>query len=196
LKSRSQLFNLPPRWQQVHHGRVSRIPPPIIASWLFERGSLTERLRRLCGDSFHIVLLSQSWQKPYAEESRALKLRSGQRAVVREVALQSGDQPLVLARSVIPAKTLHGADRRLANLGTRPLGHVLFTDPRLRRLKLEVARIDADNWRARPSGASQDSHPIGQNLWGRRSLYSLGSGHILLVAEFFLPPLFLHEVDS
>lgn len=172
------------------------MPPPGVVSWLFERGSLTRRLQRLCGASFHIVLLGQSWQKPYAEESRVLRLRAGQRAVVREVALQNGNQPLVLARSVIPAKTLRGADRRLANLGTRPLGHILFTDPRLRRLKLEVTRIDADRWRPRPGGSTPDSQSTGMTLWGRRSLYSLGSGHTLLVAEFFLPPLFLHEVDS
>lgn len=196
MKSRSQLFNLPPRWRRARHGGVSGIPSPVIASWLFEPGSLTQRLRRLCGDSFQVVLLGQSWQKPYAEEARVLGLRSGQRAVVREVALQNGNQPLVLARSVIPAKTLHGADRRLANLGTRPLGHILFTDPRLRRLKLEVTRIDADQWRSRSGGSGQGGHATGLALWGRRSLYSLGSGHTLLVAEFFLPRLFLHEVAS
>ena len=68
-----------------------------IASWLFEAGSLTLRLRRLCGDDFRVVLLQQSWRQPYAEESRALRLRAGQRAVVREVALQVWEKLLPAA---------------------------------------------------------------------------------------------------
>ena len=186
---RSHLFKCPPHWQGSRHGGLDHgVLPPAIASWLFETGSLTQRLRAIYGTEFRVVVLGQEWAKPWREESLALKLRSGQRAIVREVALQAGDQPLVMARSVIPARTLRGADRRLANLGTKPLGHILFSDPRLRRLQLRLTRVKPADWQ---SGLTLQEPP-NEPVWGRRSLYSLGPGHKLLVAEFFLP-LLLHR---
>ncbi len=109
MNIRSQLFIHPPRWQRAHHGSLprSRIDPAT-ASWLFEPGSLTQRLCRLVGEGFRVFLLRQSWQKPGMDEARQLGLKPGPAA----------------------------------------------------------------------------------SVWGRRSLYSLGPEHKLLVAEFFLPPLF------
>lgn len=184
LKRPSQLFTRPLRWRRACPGSsASAVAPGELQSWLQEAGSLTLRLRRLCGDSFRLVVLDQAWQKPFAEEARLLRLRPGQRALVREVSLQDTDRPLVVARSIIPLHTLHGADRRLARLGNRPLGHLLFADPRLQRLDLHVTRVEPAQ---RLAGAfDSGSAPI----WGRRSLYSLGRDHTLLVAEFFLPEL-------
>lgn len=192
MSIRSQLFKHPPRWQPARHGGLAGLPEPATLAWLHEQGSLTQRLQRLCGDGFRVVLLSQSFRKPYAEETRTLDLRAGERSLVREVALQCGEHPLVVARSVIPVRTLRGVDRRLANLGTRPLGQVLFADPRLRRLRLQLARVESPDWRT-TQGVGLAAP--GQAVWGRRSLYSLGAGHRLLVAEFFLPRL-LHMESS
>ncbi len=143
-------------------------------------------MRQLYGERFNVVLLKQSWEKPGSEEARQLKLQPGHRAIIREVALQNGPQPVVVARSIIPAKTLRGADRRLANLGSRPLGHILFANPQLRRLQLQLAQVDHRDWK--PDLFAGRRPPTA--VWGRRSLYSLGPGHMLLVAEFFLPSLF------
>ncbi len=191
MNIRSQLFIHPPRWQRAHHGSLprSRIHPAS-ASWLFEPGSLTQRLGRLVGDKFHVLLLQQSWQKPGMDEARQLGLKPGHRAIVREVALQNGPQPLVVARSIIPAQTLYGADRRLANLGSRPLGHILFADPRLQRLQLQLTRVTPGDWQPKPFPDQAPDQTPTALVWGRRSLYSLGPEHKLLVAEFFLPPLF------
>jgi chorismate--pyruvate lyase len=95
-----------------------------------------------------------------------------------------------VARSIIPARTLRGADRRLANLGSRPLGHILFADPRLQRLQLQLARIEPGDWQPELLTDQAPDQTPAASVWGRRSLYSLGPEHKLLVAEFFLPPLF------
>jgi chorismate--pyruvate lyase len=170
-----------------HQGH--RPVPPRIGSWLFDVGSLTRRLRHLCGGEFRVRLLRQEWGRPYADEAHALGLSPGRRAVIREVSLQRGDRPLVVARSVIPAKTLRGVDRRLAHLGTRPLGEILFADPRLRRSRLELAEIEPATWR--PAWRGRAGEP--RRTFGRRSQFTLGAGHTLLVAEFFLPDLFTLE---
>jgi chorismate--pyruvate lyase len=187
LSTRSQLFLRPPAWFHPGSRHLPRITPEI-ASWLLETGSLTQRLRALCGPEFRVRLLRQDWARPFAEELRALGLREGRRAVVREVLLQWGDNPLVAARSVIPAQALNGVQRRLARLGTRPLGEILFADPRLEREALELAEVDAGFWRREPAAVLA----LSSRTWGRRSLYSLGEDR-LLVAEFFLPSLFAAE---
>lgn len=174
MPPRSQIYPYPPHWRPDCRTNKRNIPPDMI-SWLFEQGSLTRRLQGLCGSSFNLRLISQSWSPPFHEESQRLNLRSSQRAIIREVALCSGATPLVLARSVIPARTLRGSGRRLGKLGTRPLGQILFAHPRLERPSLEFATI------------SCPGHP---KIWGRRSLYSLGAQHTLLVAEVFTPELF------
>ena len=187
LSIRSQLFIRLPRWQRAQARGLRRHGmSPEVESWLMEPGSLTQRLRKRVGAGFRVELLGQSWQKPGMDEAWQLGLKPGHRAIVREVALQDGSQPLVVARSIIPAQTLHGADRRLARLGNRPLGHILFADPRLQRLQLQWTQVDKRDWK-HGLFADQDAPAT---LWGRRSLYSLGPEHKLLVAEFFLPPLF------
>ncbi|HYE37642.1 chorismate--pyruvate lyase family protein [Methylocaldum sp.] len=184
MTTRSQLFSRAPAWFQLGSSQRSHIPEGL-HSWLFETGSLTSRLRALCGAGFRVRLLRQRWLRPFAEESRALRLPPSRLALVREVLLQCDDQPLVLARSIIPADVLRGTQRHLAYLGNRPLGEILFSDPKLKRLRLQLATIENEKWRLDLSNAV-DIAQSSNRIWGRRSLYAIAHGN-LLVAEFFLP---------
>jgi chorismate--pyruvate lyase len=187
LTTRSQLFARPPEWRPVRPSQSHHIPPGA-ESWLFEASSLTRRLRALCGPEFRVRLLRQDWARPYPDELQALGIPPARRAVVREVLLQCGDRPLVAARSVIPAETLRGARPGLARLGTRPLGEILFRDPRLERTHLELCAVEPRQWRREIGGTAGFSGKIR----GRRNWYRIGPGR-LLVAEFFLPALFALE---
>jgi len=155
---------------------------PAVRSWIEEPGSLTARLRNACGARFGVTVLRQDWRRPFPGESRILGLRRGQGALVREVVLHCEGRPVILARSVIPRATLRGTHRRLARLGNRPLGEWLFSHPGLVRLGLDVARVDEDRWRPALVGE------IGLRaaIWGRRSVYEIAEGRVL-VCEFFLP---------
>ena len=190
MTPRSPLFARPPVWRPVRASQSHHIPPGA-ESWLFESGSLTQRLRALCGAEFQVRLLRQEWARPYADEAQALGLALARRAVVREVLLQCGDRPLVAARSIIPAETLRGARHGLARLGTRPLGEILFRDPRLERTHLELCAVEPGQWRRDLAGTIR----IAGKVRGRRSCYRIGPGR-LLVAEFFLPALFAMERPS
>ena len=187
MTTRSLLFARPPAWHHVRASQSHHVPPGA-ESWLFEAGSLTRRLRALCGPGFRVRLLRQEWARPFADETQALGLLHARRAVVREVLLQCGDRPLVAARSVIPAETLRGARHGLARLGTRPLGEILFRDPRLERTHLELCAVEPRQWRRELAEAADATGRIR----GRRSWYRIGPGR-LLVAEFFLPALFALE---
>jgi chorismate--pyruvate lyase len=184
LTTRSQLFSRAPDWFELGSSQRSRIPEGL-HSWLFEAGSLTRRVRSLCRGEFRVRVLRQSWLRPFADESRTLNLRPSRVALVREVALQCGTQPLVVARSVIPANVLRGAQRHLAYLGNRPLGEILFADPKLKRLGLQFAAIEKETWRPELADVIVGAR-ASEQIWGRRSLYGVAHGN-LLVAEFFPP---------
>lgn len=155
--------------------------PREVRTWLRDRGSLTKRLQRTCPPGgFATQVLFQGQGRPRSEEARLLGLRPGLRALVREVHLLCLDRICVYARSVIPYATLCGPRRRLACLGTKPLGAALFADPSLRRLAVEILALRPDTHGTRYQFRTSDP------VWGRRSLFLIGN-RPLLVAEYFYP---------
>jgi len=160
--------------------------PPRLRSWLFDQTSLTARLQHYCGQhGFRVQLFTQRRDAVTHLEARSLGLTSRRLALVRQVYLLCGEQVVVFARTIIPLSSLKGRQRRLANLGQRSLGAVLFADKSMRRGNLEIVRVEV---KRRPSPAALAQFEPGTVLWGRRSKFTL-NGHQLLVSEFFLPAL-------
>ena len=143
-------------------------------SWLLDNGSLTERLIARAQGDFRVEVVAQGWSRPNLLEARALQVDPRLRVLVREVRLIGRGEAWVHARSLIPATTLTGRHRKLAHLGDRPLGQVLFNDPTMRRDAIETASIPL--------------YTPGQRAWARRSVFRL-DGKPLLVSEVFLPAL-------
>jgi chorismate--pyruvate lyase len=133
-----------------------------------------------------VRVLRQDWTRPSRDEARTLKLRLDAWAWTREVQLLCAEQPWVFARTLIPARTLRGRGRRLTQLGTRPLGEVLFADPGVRRGPVEIARITVHQRLHQRAFAGFAESP--DAIWGRRSVFHI-DGCPLLVCEFFLPDL-------
>lgn len=157
-----------------------------VRDWLFAAGSLTLRLQLHCagkGD-FSVRVLKQSRKRPAADERQLLGLRDYQVALVREVQLLCADQVWVFARTVVPLRTLTGRGRRLAALGNRPLGAMLFADKSVCRRRLQVARLTAGNDIF--DSAAQVLAEVPRIIWGRRSLFYYQQ-RPLLVSEIFLP---------
>lgn len=158
--------------------------PDGMACWLSDPASLTARLIAACEQRFCVQVLSQSWGTPLHNELKRLGMRERQTALIREVFLYCGDTPWVFARTVIPRSTLTGKQKYLANLGSKPLGAVLFADPSMHRDQFEVACLQAGE--VLYSKATQRSTKKPKQIWGRRSAFYL-SGKPLLVNEIFLP---------
>lgn len=174
-----------PAWRPVTP-RVRRALPTEIASWLIETDSLTQRLRDACGRAFRVALRGQRWERPERSECALLGLHYRARALVRQVHLHCAGRPLVFARTVMPASTLQGPRRRFANLGTRPLGELLFSRRGIVRCGIEVARIESGaRLHAAAFKGAADADARGR-IWGRRSVFLI-DGHPLLVSEIFLP---------
>ncbi len=175
---------LEPAWRVQR--QLSTQPPQTIEPWLFDSGSLTRRLIQACSGQFSVEVISQAWQRPMLNESRRLGLPAHRFAWVRQVRLYCDDQAWVFARTVIPPSSLRGPLQYLANLGTRPLGAVLFSEPTMRRDALEVCCLRSEHRMYSTATQHLAAHGNNDCLWGRRSVFYLHAKP-LLVSEIFLP---------
>ena len=162
------------------------IPPDAthpLHAWLTDRGSLTARLMARCR-AFSVQALRQQPARANLDEAGLLRLPHRQLALVREVALVCDGVPAVFAHSVIDSHHLRTTWRFVAKLGNRPLGAVLFANPRIRRQPLHYHQLD---WR-HPLYRQAARHlpKLPATLWARRSLFTLNAAP-LLVTEVFLP---------
>jgi chorismate--pyruvate lyase len=189
--SKSQVTALKPlkpnrpsgHWQPSQRVIRRRIPSGL-AAWLLDTASLTLRLQRLCPGRFRVRVLSQQWGSPAIDEAQALQMKPGSLALIRQVQLLCDSEPWVYARTVIPATSLRGRLRRLAYLGTRPLGGMLFSDPGMRRGPVELVRLLRGQALHRAATRKLGKRPA--QIWGRRAVFRL-AGSPLLVSEIFLP---------
>lgn len=160
--------------------QASHAIAPVLRGWLRDTGSLTARVRARC--THFAVRVRFEGRACLARDERAvLGGAPGGRAWVREVLLLADGVPVVFARSVVRPEAMRGAWRLLDVLGTRPLGAVLFADPRVVRGALHYRRLSPREARCRPWCAA-GAH------WARRRAF-IRQGHVLLVTELFLPAL-------
>ena len=176
-------FAREPRWHPATGWHLRKAPGEL-QPWLVSKDSLTQRLIKASEGHFQVQLLVAGWQRPQHNECRLLGLGDDEYAFVRQVYLLGREQVWVYARSVIPHATTRGPLKSLTRLGNRPLGEILFTNPRIRRGRLQIARIVPGQ--AMYNEASRHGELSRSPLWGRRSLFWLQQ-HPLLVSEIFLP---------
>jgi len=169
------------RWFQRRQ-LFSKHVPVDIQTWLFDPASLTARLKQKCTADFRVEVLSQAIQKPRLDEFKVLGMEAGSYALVRQVRLCCGHTCWVYARTVIPFSTLKGKQRIYANLGTRPLGAMLFADRTMQRDEVMVTALYG---RQLPVGLGLAEDDL---VWGRRSVFRVAKKP-LLVSEYFLPAL-------
>jgi len=164
--------------------------PKSLQYWLTDRDSLTKRLVSACvqnNKQFSVDVISESWQKPLRSEAKNLQINPENYCFVRQVHLYCGDTPWVYARTIIPPATLHGELQKLTNLGSQPLGAVLFANKHIKRLPIQISKISPfqDIF---TTATSRSLYKKKQEIWGRRSVFKI-SNSPLLVSEIFLPEL-------
>lgn len=157
---------------------------PPLQQLMTERGSFTEALTQRLGP-ITVRPLLQHWQVIRGEEAQALALASPQPCYVREVQLCRENTAVIFARTVIPARSLLGANRELTQLGGRALGALLFAGDGV-RLSLQYRSLDGRELLSRR--LLQLQLPWQRGLPARRSLFHL-RGVPLLVQEVALPAL-------
>lgn len=151
--------------------------------WLQDSGSLTQRITHCCAD-FAVQRLFQRHASPLLDEAVVVGLGIKRYAMLRDVHLFCGNTPVVFAHSVLPYSSLIGSWAKLGRLGNRPLGAALFANPKVQREILQFKKIDARHPLFVKAIAGIEQPP--ENLWARRSLFTLATQRIL-VTEVFLP---------
>lgn len=157
------------------------IPNPYLKNWLLDTGSLTERLQSHCMN-FELAVIGQRPMQPELEEiaqfSAVNSTKNPRKWQVREVLLSGNGEPWVFARSILP-QTL--CDMELEELGSQPLGQIIFNDDRFVRRPFQLLHILPQQGFQRKVGIKAD-----MPLWGRRSVFDFNQLQ-LMVAEVFLP---------
>ena len=173
------------RWHTPRQARLRWRQDIDAKTWqrLLDRGSLTAQVRAQASNDFHVELLAQHNGRPSPEEAQALGMHRAAGAIVREVKLYADQRPLVFAHTVIPLASVRGKYRHLLQLGTRPLGAALFSDPHISRGPVELTCLHAGDllWDKVVADIKTPAY-----IWGRRSAFYL-AGRPILVSEFFLP---------
>ena len=164
--------------------------PDHLLTWLLEPGSLTAKLKQH-SQSFRVEVLGQKIEACDELEANEV-IQAGDKVLVREVLLYCDDTPQVFARSLMPLSTLTDEEQQLAELGTQPLGQVLFNNPTLERKNLEIAYFDQNTSVAKLVNTLSINVNETIRMWGRRSLFFIHQKP-LMVAEIFLPGGFAYQ---
>lgn len=151
--------------------------PPSLREWLLYKGSMTRRLKRLCGQ-LTIELTSNEIARPHFSEAKILEMRMRSVALIREITMVADGEPWIWARTVMPLSSLRGKARRLRVLKQVPLGKILFKDKSITRSPFSLAKLDPKVFSA------ESQYPA----FARRSFFYLSQKPILLT-EIFLPDL-------
>lgn len=161
------------------------LPPSAdgFASWLHDHGSLTLRIQQRCSDFRVRNIRSHAAPSAY-DEAMLLGQPHRQSIYTREVFLYADSVPVVFAHSVTATRHLRGAWHALQNLGSRPLGALLFAHPLVERAPLRFKLLKPGHVLYRRATVELKATP--GFLWARRSLFMLHDAP-LLVTEVFLP---------
>ena len=141
-------------------------PNPVIASWLAERQSMTQRLTGYC----HQQLMVAPQVERFIDYAQLLLHEQQQLAVderywLREVIMYGDGKPWLVGRTIVPQKTLIN-EAGLATLGDTPLGRYLFSAPHFARDSIHYGQM--------------------QQLWARYSCLRLAKNPLLLTELFLL----------
>ncbi|MFW2176909.1 MULTISPECIES: chorismate--pyruvate lyase family protein [unclassified Moraxella] len=111
------------------HANLQQILP-VLRPWLMAQGSLTAKIEALTGERLTVRPQFEGRERLSRVEAQQLGLSANRphSAWVREALLygQADGEAWVSARSVFPFVSLTGEARQLANLGTTPIGYVMF----------------------------------------------------------------------
>lgn len=159
-----------------------------VRPYLLESGSLTKVLQAMAQRHQKTFRVSPTQSRVVATATEARILHLGQHRLLlkRDVFLFGDNQAWVFAQSLIPYSGLRGPWRSLAGIGSKPLGAILFSNPRVTREPHSYKKVYISP-RLSKTWAFEPCH-VGKTLWARRAIFTMNNAR-LSVTEIFLPDL-------
>ena len=151
---------------------------PSLHSWLLAPDSLTQKLKQQC-QHFEVKVLGEG-----VHTSCIGELPQQQQVWIREVLLYLDGQPWIFARTIIPQNIMNEKQADFTELGSKPLGELLFSKNEFIPGKIEIAQFSLSS-RLAELAASLNQYVV-EPLWGPRRYFHVGSEQ-LIVSEVFLP---------
>jgi chorismate--pyruvate lyase len=174
--------------EPIWHDNLSQVPTQLRAT-----GSMTHYMQQRSERCFQVKLLAQTWQNPRSSEALALSISKYSSVLLREVYLLCDDVVCMFARCLFPTDALFGKSWQLQYLGEKPLGELLFNDPKLRRSPFEFALLRAGDEDYAKATAHLSVKP--DLVWARRSIFCWQQKE-LMVEEVFLPGLIFDSIEK
>ena len=147
---------------------------------LISQGSLTELIKARCRSDFSVRVLRHEIRPATELTGHEMQLPTSAPVLYREVLLCDGSEARVFAASILPLSALTGRFAPLQELGARPLGHWIFSEPQLTRRQMHYTQLASDH-----ALFADIRLPTTLLLRGRKTLFA-GASKDFLVAEFFL----------
>ncbi len=144
-------------------------------------GSMTKIIKKLSNDRFDVTVLKHSWEKPHVSEQKMISLEN-KWGIGREVVLHGINQPWIFARSFFPEAVVKAHGYQFLALGQRPLGEILFNNPKVVRGDFSIACLYP--WHREYQVASNALGQSPECFWARRSQFFLPDGAITLLEVF------------
>ena len=156
---------------------------PKLRTWLSLQTSMTKRMQDNC-KVVNVSVVHNQLELVYPDEVTKLGIDPQCPCWVREVIMSCNDNPWLYGRTIIPECSLEGRVKELTQIGSIPLGRLLFSDPKTQRDAFEFAHICPDElYHKRMQNFARH---VTQKLWARRSVFSYDKKPLLLT-ELFLP---------
>ncbi len=173
------------KWTDVQSLRT--LLPANLWYWLGDSGSTTAKMARFAKGDWCNEVLSSQWQAVQADEVAPLGLPGDAQFWVREVILSGRQKPWIWGRTLFPENSVKVAGHDFTQLGECSLGKVLFTDPHLKREKIQLRYLAAHHCLIVHLTQQLQIKPVA--LWARRSVFYFHQQPLLLY-EVFLPAVF------
>lgn len=172
-------------WLKINDELVKELPFET-AEWLLEYGSLTERLETKFGNiCVDIIEEGNSSLSDYDKQFFNLKKIE---TFVRKVILSTQDNSLIFAKTIVSGKS-----QAIEQLGSKPLGKILFSNKLLQRKRFRVRKIDKKDPLITTNNIPLEKTDL-KYLWARQSLWvSKNEDMELLLYEVFLPDLGVYK---
>ena len=133
---------------------------------VFGVGSLTERISSQ--GLFRVGLINQSNGKQQLDEAILLN-NLGKGANIRTVIIYCDENPVILARSVMPLKKLKREWLQFTKLGNKSLGSWLHSCPSIKQQPPQISKISPKKY----------FHDLtAKKMWARRTVYCQRSANI------------------
>lgn len=172
---------LEPNWLPYRAVNLREVSPAF-RDRLLDPGSTTRRMTQDEKRYLRLHLVKGCWDRITTTEAYALGIQQGSQNFIREVELYYDEKLWIWARAVFPYNTLLGKAWKFRKLKRNALGHVLFSDPCLKRSEFQLAKLKPGHNNYAQSVASLKTKP--DMLWGRRSVFWFYKKPLLLTEVF------------